>query len=141
MTAIARYFYRNSDPVSFNTRHTNRMTVRESSRPNDRHSNPFFNEHRLILSAGDWLERVLQSVMATADDLITSLRRREAIIADHAWRDRDPAGQLTALKQVSEEITAWSSAHPGQIDPRLRHFLSNASFAKALAHLEQIPDK
>lgn len=78
--------------------------------------------------------------MATHDDLIKSLRRREAIIADHAWRNRDPDGQLAALKQVSEEITAWSSAHPGPIDPRLRHFLANASFAKALAHLEQIPD-
>lgn len=83
------------------------------------------------------MEHVFQSAMATTDDLIKTLRRREAIIADHAWRDSNPDGQLAALQQVSGEITAWSSAHPGPIDPRLRHFLANASFAKALAHLEQ----
>lgn len=83
------------------------------------------------------MDRVLQSAMTTTDDLIKTLRRREAIIADHAWRDRDPDGQLAALQQVSEAITAWPNAQPGPIDPRLRHFLTNASFAKALAHLEQ----
>jgi hypothetical protein len=83
------------------------------------------------------LERVFKSAMTTTDDLMKSLRRREAIIADHAWRDSDPGGQLAALQQVSEEITAWPIAQPGPIDPRLRHFLANASFAKALAHLEQ----
>lgn len=64
------------------------------------------------------------------------LRRRESIIADHPWRDRDPADHLAALKQVSEEITAWTAAHGDEIDARMRHFLTNASFAKALAHLE-----
>lgn len=72
------------------------------------------------------------------DALLQLLRRREAIIADHTWRDRDPAGHLEALKQVSEEITDWPASHPGPIDPRLCHFLDNASFAKALAHLEQM---
>lgn len=71
------------------------------------------------------------------DALIQLLRRREAVIADHAWRDRDAAGHLEALMQVSEEITAWPETHPGRIDPRLRHFLANASFAKALAYLTQ----
>ena len=71
------------------------------------------------------------------DALIQLLRRREAIIADHAWRDRDAAGHLEALQQVSEEISAWPATHPGPLDPRLRHFLTNASFAKALAHLER----
>ena len=70
------------------------------------------------------------------DALLLLLRRREAIIADHAWRDRDAAGHLDALKQVSEEITAWPSTHPGPLDPKLRHYLANASFAKARAHLE-----
>jgi hypothetical protein len=79
--------------------------------------------------------------MTTPDDLIQLLRRREAIIADHAWRDRDSNGHLEALKQVSGEISAWPTAHPEPIDPRLRHFLANASFAKALAHLEQNPTK
>ncbi|MDP3851348.1 MAG: hypothetical protein Q8Q59_12645 [Luteolibacter sp.] len=69
-------------------------------------------------------------------ELIQLLRRRESIIADHAWRDRDAAGHLAALQAVSEEITAWGEAHPQVIDARLRHYLSNASFAKALAHLQ-----
>ncbi len=93
--------------------------------------------HRRFFPAGSKLERMFQSAMATSDDLIKTLRRREAIIADHAWRDSDPNGQLAALQQVSEEITAWSSAQTVPIDPRLRHFLANASFAKALTHLEE----
>jgi hypothetical protein len=69
------------------------------------------------------------------ESLIQLLHRRESLIADHAWRDRDPAGHLDALKQVSEEITAWAAANEADIDARLRHYLANASFAKALAHL------
>jgi hypothetical protein len=72
-------------------------------------------------------------------DLIDFLRRREAIIADHAWRDRDPAGHLDALKLVSQEISNWAVSHHQRIDPRLRHYLANASFQKALAHLEKTP--
>lgn len=69
--------------------------------------------------------------------LIDLLRRREAVIADHAWRDRDAAGHLDALKEVSEAITRWLDEHRGGIDGKLRHFLENASFGKALAHLGQ----
>jgi hypothetical protein len=68
-------------------------------------------------------------------ELIDLLRRRESTIADHAWRDRDPAGHLDALRQVSEEISAWTAAHHAALDARLRHYLTNASFAKALAHV------
>ena len=70
--------------------------------------------------------------------LIDLLRHREAVIADHAWRDRDPAGHLAALKEVSEDIASWASRHHDSIDARLRHFLANASFAKALAHAETL---
>lgn len=77
--------------------------------------------------------------MIPTSHLIELLRRRESIIADHPWRDRDPADHLAALKHVSEEITAWAATHDRKIDPRLRHFLANASFAKALAHLESCP--
>jgi len=69
------------------------------------------------------------------DELVEMLRRREAVIADHAWRDRDSAAHLEALKNVSMEITAWTENHHAAIDPRLRHYLANASFSKALAHL------
>lgn len=64
------------------------------------------------------------------------LRRRVSIIADHAWRDRDAAGHLDALKTVSEEISAWTAAHRSEVDAQLRHYLANASYQKALAHLE-----
>ena len=92
------------------------------------------------LSAGGGMACVFHCAMSTTDELIKLLHRREEIIADHAWRDRDPSGQLEALKQVSEDITAWSAAQTGPLDPRLRHFLTNASFAKALAHLSKIPE-
>lgn len=69
------------------------------------------------------------------ESLIALLRRRESVIADHAWRDRDAASHLEALKQVSLEISEWTERHRDGIDAKLRHFLANASFAKALDHL------
>lgn len=68
------------------------------------------------------------------------LRRRVAIIADHAWRDRDPAAHLEALKTVSEEISAWTQSHRTEVDAQLRHYLANASYQKALLHLESLTD-
>jgi hypothetical protein len=68
-------------------------------------------------------------------DLADLLRRRLTVISDHAWRDRDSNGHLGALKEVSEEISAWTTANRSQIDPQLRHFLANCSFDKALAHI------
>jgi hypothetical protein len=70
--------------------------------------------------------------------LIALLRRRESVIADHAWRDRDPVGHLDALRSVSEAITAWARENDAAIDGKLRHFLANASLSKALAHAEAI---
>jgi hypothetical protein len=68
--------------------------------------------------------------------LIDLLKRRESVIANHPWRDRDPAGHLDALREVSEAITAWHQANQNNIDSQLRHYLQKCSFAKALAHLE-----
>lgn len=65
-------------------------------------------------------------------ELGTLLQRRIDVIADLAWRDRDPAAHLQALADVSGEITAWTKEHRTELDPRLRHFLANASYAKAL---------
>lgn len=76
------------------------------------------------------------AAMTSHNDLIRLLRRREAVIADHALRDRDAAAHLDALRLVSEEITAWTTQNEASLDPKLRHYLSNASFAKALAHLD-----
>ena len=68
-------------------------------------------------------------------ELADLLRQRIAVISDHAWRDRDAAGHLEALKDASEKITAWTAAHRTELDTQLRHFLTNCSFDKALAHL------
>ncbi len=72
-------------------------------------------------------------------ELAKLLRRRLGVIADHAWRERDPAGQLAALQEVSESIDAWYRAHRRGLDSRLAHFLTGASFSKALAYLESGP--
>lgn len=69
-------------------------------------------------------------------ELTDLLRQRVAIIADHPWRDRDAAGHLAALKEVSGKISAWTLAHRTEVDAQLRHYLGNASYQKALAHLE-----
>lgn len=71
-------------------------------------------------------------------ELTALLHRRIAIIADHSWRDRDASDHLAALKEVSEEISAWALAHRTGLDARLRHYLTNASYQKALAHLETL---
>ena len=69
-------------------------------------------------------------------ELTKLLRRRLAIIGDHAWRDLAPAEHLEALKDISEEISTWTQTHRSEVDARLRHYLANSSFQKALAHLE-----
>ena len=73
-------------------------------------------------------------------ELIEFLRRRMAIIADHGWRDRDAAAHLAALQEVSEKIAAWTLAHRTEVDAQLRHYLGNASYQKALAHLEALEE-
>jgi len=70
------------------------------------------------------------------DELIKLLRQRISVIADHSWRDRDASSHLEALKEVSEKISQWTLTHRSEVDAQLRHFLANASFDKALAHLE-----
>ncbi|MCH7226308.1 hypothetical protein [Haloferula sp. A504] len=69
-------------------------------------------------------------------DLADLLRRRLEIIADHAWRDRDAAAHLDALRQVSEDIAAWHDQHRGTLPARLEHFLTGCSYDKALAFVE-----
>jgi hypothetical protein len=56
------------------------------------------------------------------------------VIADHAWRDRDAAGHLAALRAVSGEIERLAPEFAE--DPRLQHFLERRSYEKALAWIE-----
>ena len=72
--------------------------------------------------------------------LLELLRKRVSIIGDHPWRDRDPAGHLEALKNVSGEIDGWAQAHQPTLHGQMRHYLKNASYQKALEHLELFED-
>ena len=74
--------------------------------------------------------------MTSFDPLRTLLQRRLALIADHAFRDRDAAAHLEALKHVSEELQAEHLRLRAQLPPRLNHFLTQASFSKALEYLD-----
>ena len=64
------------------------------------------------------------------------LQRRLAIIGDHALRAADPASHLKALQEVSEAIETEHQRLRGSLPGRLRHFLEQASYQKALALLE-----
>ena len=70
------------------------------------------------------------------EELTDLLCRRRDIISDREFRDRDTFGHLEALKEVSEAIAAWQVANATGLDARLEHFLTNASFDKALVYLE-----
>ena len=69
-------------------------------------------------------------------DLVKLLEDRVDVIADHEFRDRDPEAHLEALKKVSEAIVSWHEAHRSEIDGNLDHFLTGASYQKALLYLE-----
>ncbi|MEM1084173.1 MAG: hypothetical protein AAGI48_08620 [Verrucomicrobiota bacterium] len=69
-------------------------------------------------------------------DLAELLQRRLDVIADHAFRDRDPDAHLEALKEISVAISDWHRAHRGGLPARLEHFLGGCSYDKALRFLE-----
>ena len=69
-------------------------------------------------------------------ELAKLLESRIAVIADHEFRDRDPKAHLEALKSVSESISCWHQSHQSEIDGDLDHFLTGASYQKALLYLE-----
>ena len=71
------------------------------------------------------------------EPLALLLRKRITIIADHAFRDRDPQAHLEALKAIFQAIQREHGTHKGRIPPRLEHFLSGGSYDKALAFIEQ----
>ncbi len=70
------------------------------------------------------------------DELASALRERLAVIRDTAWRERDGAGQLARLQQVSESILLLQGRLPKPVDPMLAHYLERCSYDKALAWLE-----
>jgi hypothetical protein len=65
------------------------------------------------------------------------LQHRLDLIADHAFRDRDAAAHLAALQKVSEDLVAEHQKLRDGLPPRLNHFLTQASYSKALEYLTQ----
>lgn len=65
--------------------------------------------------------------------LLALLEKRRAVIADHAWRDRDAAAHLAALQQVSGSLIAEHQRLRPQLPPRLQHYLTQCSYDKAAA--------
>lgn len=72
--------------------------------------------------------------------LRTLLQRRLTLIADHSFRDRDPAGHLQALQNVSEALQGEHLRLRATLPPRLNHYLTQSSFSKALEYLDSSPD-
>ncbi len=70
------------------------------------------------------------------EPLCQLLHRRLEVIADRDLRERDPAGQLRQLQEVSEAIAAEHARLRPQLPARLNHYLTQASLQKALDWLE-----
>lgn len=69
--------------------------------------------------------------------LAKAFRERLEVIADHTHRDRDAAGHLQRLIEVSGRIDSLIAALPAKdLDPQFRHFLERCSYDKALAWIE-----
>lgn len=64
------------------------------------------------------------------------LRERLGVIADHSLRGRDPAAHLRKLREVSEALAAEHGRLRPVLPARLNHFLTSASYQKALAFIE-----
>ena len=69
--------------------------------------------------------------------LAEALRERLAVIGDHTHRDRDQAGHLQRLMDVSARIETLAAAlPPTELDPQFSHYLERHSYEKALAWIE-----
>ncbi len=67
------------------------------------------------------------------------LKKRLHIIADHTWRDDNPAEHLRALGEISIKIESWHQEHRTHIPKELNHFLHQRSFSKALEFVDKVP--
>ncbi len=70
-------------------------------------------------------------------DLADLLEARLRVIADHELREQDPDEQLRQLRTISEAIQSAHTTLGNSLDVRLRHYLSQASYQKALEHIRQ----
>lgn len=75
----------------------------------------------------------------TSDQLAAlggALRRRLAVVADHALRDRDPAAHLEALRHAAAGLADIQNQLPAGTDPQLLHYLERQSYQKAIDWIE-----
>lgn len=70
-----------------------------------------------------------------AAQLAAALRARLIIVGDQDSR-QNPDAHMTRLKEISEQIEQLQARLPRPVDTRLAHFLSRASYNKALELLE-----
>ena len=69
--------------------------------------------------------------------LAEALRERLVVIADHVHRDRDEAGHLQRLIEVSGRIDTLITGLPSSdLDPHFHHYLERRSYEKALAWID-----
>ncbi len=64
-------------------------------------------------------------------ELRDALEERLAIVADHSFRDTDPAAHLEKLKQAGARLDALVKQLPPDTDPQIRHYLERQSYLKA----------
>ncbi len=69
-------------------------------------------------------------------ELAALLQQRLDIIADHSLRQQDPQKQLSLLASISGEIESVKQQHYADMPARLRHFMDQASYQKALEWLK-----
>ena len=69
--------------------------------------------------------------------LHAAVKARLEIVADHAFRDRDVAAHLEALKSAAATLDGLVAGLPPDTDPNLRLYLKGQSYMKALAWLEE----
>jgi hypothetical protein len=62
---------------------------------------------------------------------------RLAVVADHDFRDADPAAHLEHLKLAASRLDALAANLPKDCDPMLRHYLERQSYVKAVAWLDE----
>jgi hypothetical protein len=74
--------------------------------------------------------------MSLYQNLRVAVQTRLDIVADHAFRDRDSAAHLEALKSAAANLDALLASLPSDTDPTLRHYLERQSYTKALAWLQ-----
>jgi hypothetical protein len=79
----------------------------------------------------------MSDIASLHKSLHTAVKARLDIVADHAFRDRDAAAHLEALKAAAARLDALVSSLPANTDHTLRHYLERQSYTKALAWLEE----